>query len=807
SDEDLSDFGIPADFSVEEGPSDELEDSAIPSGVTEEMPEEIEGLGELPIPEDFTREEEEPESEISDAVPPSDTLEESASPGGDADSGIEAFEVGDEEEFFIDEFSLPEMDEEFEAKRNEESVLEEGIDEEKSGPPLKDIDREILITDTEFKSIQKTLETLPINLKIRVEELIAQAAAESQKLKDLVDLLVKEASAPDIAALVTEITGKKIILPKRFEKKTGDVFEEERKSFGYVLRENILPMLSVIIPSLIVLFFVGIGIYNLYVWFDVQNMYKQGIRYIEEDNYSLGNETFDRAYTRWPDESWYIKYADTFVKRNQYHYAQEKYEDLLDIYWDGNNIAGMGNRDNNGIIAYADFETNIRGNYRKASVLLQYLIFHEPYHKKGLLAAGDNFLEWAQEDERYYEEASNAYAVYQSKYSDDAIKFRYLRYFILKDDIDRVMELKNYFQADKNADINAEIYAQLGGYLIDKNEYTDVRDMLDRARKADSSVPEIHYHLARYFKIMNEPGEEKKALIEAKSLFMKVPPLSFTEKRLRRYIDTYNRLGERYTEEGRTGLAEIEFDDAISIIEDKQSRNILGKYPDCGLVYYNRGSLYYDAKLFDAALAYFGKAQENLYSNPSMNYKTGYVYYRNEDYLNALIEFYKAERGLRNNINVIFAVGNALYFRGDYFAAQGYYQHLLDILQKKMDKIEILRPLEEPEHRSLVNFIMRTYNNLGVTLLKLSDVSKNERKESEGLVYLTKSSEHYDILDRLIENPQTMERDKVTKSLPYLNQRHVLYPQTGYELLIYNDIPLDTETPDIDNLFSTKIEY
>ena len=52
-----------------------------------------------------------------------------------------------------------------------------------------------------------------------------------------------------------------------------------------------------------------------------------------------------------------------------------------------------------------------------------------------------------------------------------------------------------------------------------------------------------------------------------------------------------------------------------------------------------------------------------------------------------------------------------------------------------------------------------------------------------------------------------MERDKVTKNLAYLNQRHIFYPQKDFELLIYKEIPLDIQTLDIDNLFSTKIEY
>ncbi|MBN2442304.1 MAG: hypothetical protein JXJ04_13200, partial [Spirochaetales bacterium] len=333
----------------------------------------------------------------------------------------------------------------------------------------------------------------------------------------------------------------------------------------------------------------------------------------------------------------------------------------------------------------------------------------------------------------------------------------------------------------------------------------DVRDILTRALKVDNTVGDIHYQLARYFKSMNEPREEEKALLKAKESYAALPPLALTKEKLMRYIDSYNRLGTLYYQNNRTGHAETELDNAISLIEDRQKKKILHYHEDLGQVYYNRGNIFYDYKDFPAALDYYEKAGINLYNNPEMNFKMGYIHYRQDNYLTALLEFYKAEGGIKNNPNILFSIGNALYYRGDYFTAQGYYNHLLDILEKRRAKIEYVRPDDNPSHKSLFNIIMRTYNNLGVTLKKLSEVSGDQQKEAEALVYLTKSSEVYDTLDRLVTNPETMERDKITKNLAFLNQRHIFYPRVQYELSLYKEIPLDTKTLDIDDLFSTKV--
>ena len=84
---------------------------------------------------------------------------------------------------------------------------------------------------------------------------------------------------------------------------------------------------------------------------------------------------------------------------------------------------------------------------------------------------------------------------------------------------------------------------------------------------------------------------------------------------------------------------------------------------------------------------------------------------------------------------------------------------------------------------------MKVYNNLGVTLKNLSDRNLDPDKNAKALVNLTFSSDHYDVLSR---DPETMSRG-MTKNLAFLNQKGILYPQSGFVLQPYNRIPIDMQ--------------
>ena len=87
----------------------------------------------------------------------------------------------------------------------------------------------------------------------------------------------------------------------------------------------------------------------------------------------------------------------------------------------------------------------------------------------------------------------------------------------------------------------------------------------------------------------------------------------------------------------------------------------------------------------------------------------------------------------------------------------------------------------------------------------LSEQPRNPRRESEALSDLTRSQEYYDLLERSVNEPGATAREKLTKNLAYLNQRAILYPVPGYDLYIYKDLPVDPQTMEIDDLFSSKV--
>ena len=186
----------------------------------------------------------------------------------------------------------------------------------------------------------------------------------------------------------------------------------------------------------------------------------------------------------------------------------------------------------------------------------------------------------------------------------------------------------------------------------------------------------------------------------------------------------------------------------------------------------------------------YERAMATQYRNPELYYKLGYINYtggEEENYQKALLNFYQIASQYSSNSNLLFSIANTLYNRSDYFAAQGYYNRLLDILEEQRSRYPLLRPHEEPEQMSLVEMIMRTYNNLGVTLKRQSESRRDPQKETEALVTLTRSSEYFDIINR---DPDSMRRGE-TKNLAYLNTRGILYPQSDFIPQIYSRIPKD----------------
>jgi hypothetical protein len=665
---------------------------------------------------------------------------------------------------------------------------------------------EIELTPAQFAQLKKTLESLPRNLKIAVQDIIGQGTAGGADLSALINLLLRGAPAQEIATQAGRITGKRIRIPAGYEKKTGIAFEEEQRTFGYAFRENILPIIRIIAITLVAGGLFGfLGYSYVYKPLSAYTNYRAGYAQIGRDHYDLANERFDQAARAWQMKNWYYRYAEAFADKKQYDFAEKKYEALL--AWQPN--------DKKGILDYARMESQRLANFDKADSILQRILARSTYDFDALLASGDNNLDWADTVRDRYDKARLAYATLIERYgARDELLFRMLRYFIRTNQGDEVERLRLYYAQHAEVKVDAGVFAELGGYLVDHRRLDFAQQVLFRADRAKLGLYEVHYNLARYYRLVKDMDDEKKALDATMENLRRSSSEAITRKRLTIEIDTNTRLGEYNYGIREYITAETFLRKAVSLIKQYQKMKLIAPDGIFGRPYAALGDLYYYIQgNMNASYAQYRSAIANLYSSPELRYKIGYIQYKQGDYENALSTFAETEDasaypgGTGNTTtveatpsepmptagqppqNLLYALGNCFYQRGAYFAAQGYYLRLLDRLENRRAAQGILHPEDQPEDRALLDSLVRVNNNLGVTMFMLSQRTGDRTRRSEALVYFTRATE---IADSLSRSPDTVQRSE-NRSLPSLNMRGILYPVTGFVLQVFSAIPKDFE--------------
>lgn len=835
------------EFEIPEFPSEEAETEAeteaeaeaeqVPS-IAEEVPLE-EGLPEEAIPkEEWPMEEFSFPEETQEGIPPKEsvaeteeaeekeaepqfeegfTFEEGLSEAGPSiqpppqmetptEEGVEK-EEGELEEISVDElggeeFSLGDFGAEFgiveeeEAKEEEPSInIPAGAAEVIAAVAEEE---EFALSDEEFERFKKILADLPLNLRRAIEEVIGGNKATDEDQIKLIRYLLAGENLSTIASFTGKLLGRPLKVPKGYEKRTGLAYEAEKETFAYVLREKIFPILRLVLASAFATAILFYGAY-LYIYRPLyaRSLFRQGYALIAADRYQEGNGYFDRAYRIWDDKEWYFKYADLFVQKKQYALAQAKYEELLAQYanyihprtkiWTERKKDSYFER---GVLAYGDLESRVLENYEKAEKILKKLLDVDLYHWNGLLALGDNYIRWAEVDPTKYQEARKTFGTLLQRYGDkDTILFRFLELFILTDEFAEVNRLKEYFEKKEKLEIDVERYALLAGYLIDKGNREDVQSILMRAMKANPNVADVHYQFSRFFRAMGKARDERIALDRTLMLLQeKEKQQSLTRKEVWKLIDTYRRDGEYRLERREVLNAERSFQEGIRRYEEALATRLLKPHETLGRLYVGLGNLYYyEGQKFQEALEQFTKAEASLVQDPELSYRKGYIYYFFGNYEQAIFEFLRTESKFPEDRNVLFALANALYQRNDYAAASGYYRYLVEKLTEDRNKIRYLEPHIKPEDRALVLNLMKTYNNLGVTLKRLWDRTRRPELRSEALVFITDAIEMYENYSR---DRETKVRGE-TKNLAYLNMRKILNPSLPYELQIYPSIPID----------------
>ncbi len=652
---------------------------------------------------------------------------------------------------------------------------------------------EVALTEDQVDRLQDTLLSYPLNLRLAIEEALAEERGTEAQRSRMVLLLAKGATPGEAAALASRILKRPVSVPKDFEKRTGAELEAEKGSLRYILIHTVAPIAAMVLAVVLGLGVLGfLGYRFVYRPIRAELLYREGYEEIRQDRFPEAETVFQRADRIWVHKRWYYRYAEAFAAKDQFVSAARKYEALL-RRWPN---------DRKGVLDWAALEFRSRLDYSTAARLLKgYIEARNYFDKDALLLLGDVYLEWAESEgvkgERLFEDARLQYSTLVERYgAEDPYMERMLRWFLRtervlgKDNYEEIRRLKDRFLGDPKSRISSETLADLGGYLLDRGEVEDVSRILLRAVDQDPTVPEAHYELSRYFRSIGNAPEERTALENSIRLLETAP--SLTNRRVGMLVEALNRAGEGYAELREYVTAEDFFSRAVARYERALSLGQLRRSPVYGKAYANLADiLLFQRDDLDGAAVLYGKSHDHGYVTPDTLYKLGYIQYRRERWEDALENFYRAGLDSEESPYLLYSTGNALYQREDFFAAQGYYSRLVDRLTFELDQLPLVEPQVRPSHGEIVDLLMRATNNLGVALYRIGNRMGDPRRRAAAMAQLMESSRYYDALER---DPATMIRPE-TQNLGYLNLDFILHPQRGIDLSIYPDLPKRMKFP------------
>ncbi|MCL2070079.1 MAG: tetratricopeptide repeat protein [Treponema sp.] len=671
---------------------------------------------------------------------------------------------------------------------------------------------EINLSTDELELLLITLADYPLNLRIACEELIAEKVVAPEKLIQLLKLLIEGTPAEETASFAGKLLGRTIKIPRGHEKKTGEELEAEQSSFAYIFIHKFLPVFRLFLMIATVILCAGYLSWQFIVIPNrAERLYRLGLERIAAGEYSRANERFNEAYRIQPKKQWFYTYARAFRDARQYALAEEKYLQLLHFTA---SRSRRGIPEKAAVLEYADLHTNYIGNYEMADrIIRRNILDYFPFDQEALLALGDNALAWGEFEPERLEDARIAFATVIEIYGrTDPVLERMLKYLIRSDQLEHVLPLQEHFMASARRAISSATLAELGGYLLDKrfeevrgvpNAYLDyimgIRDVLFRAIRQEPTLPEAYYHLARYYHFFDSYSDERYTLELAIMAFEAAREEN--PRRLRYNIDTHRRYAELLIGRREFFPAEENLIKAINLYQDGLRRRLLTRSPEFGRLYAELGDLEFFVKEgnLQNALDYYWLAELNEWAPPEIQYRMGAVHYQLRQWGPAQDRLIEASREMPLNRRVLHALGNVSFMRGNYFAAQGYYDRLLTILEDDRSRLPPIEPTDSAPELDLAERMMVVQNNLGVTLEALTDRTGDNRYRSRVQALYSDSARAWDILTR---NPESFIRMRPAPDLfapginpAYLNIQNNLYPVRGFEPHFFLRIDRDALEP------------
>jgi tetratricopeptide (TPR) repeat protein len=655
----------------------------------------------------------------------------------------------------------------------------------------------VKLSEVQVDRLQDTLLSYPLNLRVAIEDIVANAKGSEAQQSKLVWALVDGASAEETAALAGRVLKRHIPIPKGREKRTGAALEAQKGTLAYAFIHTFLPVLKTGLVVLAATAAVGyLGWRYVYVPLAADHLYRTGYQRIAEDRYPEAETDFAKATAMHEFIAWYYRYAESYAAKRQYILAEKKYASLVATH----------PKETKGILAWSRLEKEqlkyeeavevLKGAPRskkgEATRGMTGLLSWDYFNKEGLLLLGDIYLDWGEEAPAKFEEARRTYATLLEHYGDEEVYLeRMLLYFIRVDKLKEVLPLKAHFLADpKKSALSSIVLAELGGYLLDKDRLEDVRDILLSAAKKGPEVPEAHYNLARYFRRAGDPTEERKALDNAVRTFAALP--ARRAKQTGMYIDSliwrarfYAGAEEWLSAEQDYARAVTEYENALELRRVAKSGRFAEAYAGLADVAYQQSGD--TAK----ALAYYDRAEADGYATKDTCYRRGNILYGAGRYADSLERFYAAQQKGGASPYLDYAFGSALRARNDYFAAEAYYRRVSTAMGKQLENVGDPAPQERPSEIEILGLYLRSENNLGVTLYRSAARSGDARRRNEAMAAFTHSVRLYDLLS---QEPAALESAE-PKNLALENMNALLKSGKSAQLQSYTLIERDLSFP------------
>ena len=844
--EDLESFDLPEDLDA----FDEFEDETAPG---EDETHDAEADFEIGSLDDISLEDEleiNPDDEISLEGDEPGELEDL---GALEDLDDFAADSGEPEEFSLEDLGeeystlddIGEDEPETALVSEEAAVPEYEVSEKAAEETVFSIEKEKLDRITE------TLNQMPRNLKFILEDLIGNKGLSGKRLDNLVEKLAAGASVKEITALAEKITGRKIKIPSQYQRKTWEELEEEKQTFPYILKHQILPYAGKIALISVALFFT-VFVIKKQVYDPVYSnyLYDKGYEQLENENYKASDRLFNKASRLRPFKKQFYRYAEGYIEKREYGRAENKYITMLGRALSSERQKNRKEQetgyfpvDKKGFLDYAALKTFYQGEYAEGDRILNDFIILKgnKWDYEALINKIDNFLNWGELDRNQFDSAAYVLNDCLSKFGNKPeLVFRKIAYYLHSGRIDQVEakalsdiekgdsksidvrkfytlvgEFRNYVENIKEKHTDPYVAADFYKYLIDHDKSENVEERLIKISNQDKNLVEPHYQLSRYWNKMEKKELEIKALKTIEQL-LKSRDMSYIRdnyphsynyaagQRNRIDIFTDNRLGRFSYDDDEILDAQRYFKKSVDKYEKYSP--LPGETASYGHIYEDLGDIYYyNAGKYNEALKYFGKAYNTGYKNDNLDYKIGFINYKNRSYREAAEIFYDITLRERENSSALFAFANSSFNYGIYSPAKAYYDRVIEKMEYWKDHEKVFDLDRRKDQQEILEGLMQVYNNQGVTLFKLAEKNSNPEYYSKSLVYLSQSSELYDTLMR---DPLTMNKT-LTKPLAQLNMKWILL-NSGWKTNPYaaSVIPYSSDNMSLDSpVIYNSIDY